>query len=48
MVSVRELEDILSNLAKLNTMLDYIKQEQDDLIDDSYCYDEWLKTKTNN
>lgn len=24
-------------------MLDYIKQEQDDLIDDAYFYDEWLK-----
>lgn len=24
-------------------MVDYIKQEQDDLIDDAYFYDEWLK-----
>jgi hypothetical protein len=24
-------------------MLDYIKQEQDDLIDDAYFYEEWLK-----
>lgn len=24
-------------------MLDYIKQEQDDLMDDAYFYEEWLK-----
>lgn len=24
-------------------MVDYIKQEQDDLIDDAYFYEEWLK-----
>lgn len=24
-------------------MLDYIKQEEDDLIDDAYFYEEWLK-----
>lgn len=24
-------------------MLDCIKQEQDDLIDDAYFYEEWLK-----
>jgi hypothetical protein len=24
-------------------MLDYIKREQDDLIDDAYFYEEWLK-----
>lgn len=23
-------------------MLDYIKQEQDDLIDDEYFYEEWI------
>lgn len=24
-------------------MVDYIKQEQDDLMDDAYFYEEWLK-----